>query len=172
MTRHQIALPVIVFSVSTLFALLLRQVLLSALTRNRAPAVIVDTLRVPTVLWCLAAGLAVATHGAQISAGAGYWVQKSIATFVTLSIGLVAAAIGVRAITLYGERNRLPFAVAGLSRTLVYILVFSVTLLTLLSEFGVRITPVLTALGVGGLAVALALQDTLANFFAGIHILV
>jgi small-conductance mechanosensitive channel len=30
----------------------------------------------------------------------------------------------------------------------------------------------LTALGVGGLAVALALQDTLANFFAGVHILV
>jgi small-conductance mechanosensitive channel len=30
---------------------------------------------------------------------------------------------------------------------------------------------VLTALGVGGLAVGLALQDTLANFFAGIHIL-
>ncbi len=29
----------------------------------------------------------------------------------------------------------------------------------------------LTALGVGGLAVALALQDTLANLFAGIHIL-
>ncbi|MGC8794846.1 MAG: mechanosensitive ion channel family protein, partial [Bryobacteraceae bacterium] len=36
----------------------------------------------------------------------------------------------------------------------------------------VSITPMLTALGIGGLAVALALQDTLANFFAGLHILV
>ena len=35
-----------------------------------------------------------------------------------------------------------------------------------------KITPILTALGVGGLAVALALQDTLANFFAGVHILI
>ena len=42
----------------------------------------------------------------------------------------------------------------------------------MLSVMGVSITPLLTALGVGGLAVALALQDTLANLFAGIHILV
>ncbi|MFO0504403.1 MAG: mechanosensitive ion channel family protein, partial [Acidobacteriota bacterium] len=33
-------------------------------------------------------------------------------------------------------------------------------------------TPILTALGVGGLAVALALQDTLGNLFAGVHLLV
>ncbi len=35
---------------------------------------------------------------------------------------------------------------------------------------GVSITPMLTALGVGGLAVALALQEPLANLFAGIVI--
>jgi small-conductance mechanosensitive channel len=40
-----------------------------------------------------------------------------------------------------------------------------------LSVLGISITPLITALGVGGLAVALALQDTLANLFAGIHIL-
>src|SRR4030042_1091619 len=43
--------------------------------------------------------------------------------------------------------------------------------LIILSVLGISITPLLTALGVGGLAVALALQDTLANFFAGVHIL-
>jgi small-conductance mechanosensitive channel len=35
----------------------------------------------------------------------------------------------------------------------------------------VKITPLLTALGVGGLAVALALQDSLSNLFAGVHLL-
>ena len=43
--------------------------------------------------------------------------------------------------------------------------------LVLLSGLGISVTPLLTALGVGGLAVALALQDTLSNFFAGIHLL-
>jgi len=42
----------------------------------------------------------------------------------------------------------------------------------MLNVMGISIAPLLTALGVGGLAVALALQDTLANLFAGIHILV
>ena len=40
-----------------------------------------------------------------------------------------------------------------------------------MNELGVSITPILTALGVGGLAVALALQDTLSNFFAGFYIM-
>ena len=43
--------------------------------------------------------------------------------------------------------------------------------LVLLDNLGVSIAPLITALGVGGLAVALALQDTLANLFAGVHIL-
>ncbi|MDR1418711.1 MAG: mechanosensitive ion channel family protein [Endomicrobium sp.] len=41
----------------------------------------------------------------------------------------------------------------------------------ILNQVGVKLTPILTALGIGSLAVALALQDTLANFFAGINIL-
>lgn len=43
--------------------------------------------------------------------------------------------------------------------------------LVALETLGVSIAPLVTALGVGGLAVALALQDTLANLFAGVHIL-
>ena len=43
--------------------------------------------------------------------------------------------------------------------------------LVVLHDMGIAITPMLTALGVGGLAVALALQDTLTNLFAGIQLL-
>jgi small-conductance mechanosensitive channel len=45
-------------------------------------------------------------------------------------------------------------------------------LLIVLNALGISITPILATLGVGGLAVALALQDTLANLFAGFHIIV
>jgi small-conductance mechanosensitive channel len=43
-------------------------------------------------------------------------------------------------------------------------------LLVILNGLGLSITPMLTALGVGGLAVALALQEPLANFFAGLFL--
>jgi len=45
-------------------------------------------------------------------------------------------------------------------------------LLILLGALNISITPILTALGVGGLAVALALQDTLSNLFAGFYMAV
>lgn len=49
-------------------------------------------------------------------------------------------------------------------------LVMIVGFLVVLQFLGISIAPILTAFGVGGLAVALALQDTLANLFAGIEI--
>jgi small-conductance mechanosensitive channel len=40
-----------------------------------------------------------------------------------------------------------------------------------LDSLNISITPLLTTLGIGGLAVALAFKDTLANFFAGLYVL-
>ena len=54
---------------------------------------------------------------------------------------------------------------------MVTVVIWVVGGLVLLSGLGVSVTPILTALGVGGLAVALALQETLSNFFAGLHLL-
>ncbi|GLZ08705.1 mechanosensitive ion channel protein [Actinomadura sp. NBRC 104412] len=51
------------------------------------------------------------------------------------------------------------------------VVVLGIGILIMLQSLGVAITPLLGALGVGGLAVALALQDTLANLFAGVHVL-
>lgn len=51
------------------------------------------------------------------------------------------------------------------------VLVFIVGILVILQTLGISIAPILTALGVGGLAVALALQDTLSNLFSGIQVI-
>ena len=63
------------------------------------------------------------------------------------------------------------FASTSILVTMIELIVYITGALFLLQSFGVSITPLLTALGVGGLAVALALQDTLANLFSGINIL-
>lgn len=51
-------------------------------------------------------------------------------------------------------------------------IVFLFGILVLLQAQGISVAPMLTALGVGGLAVALALQSTLSNLFAGIQIII
>ena len=56
--------------------------------------------------------------------------------------------------------------------TVVDLGVYMVGILFILSSYGISISPLLTALGAGGLASALALQDTLANLFSGITTLV
>ncbi len=64
-----------------------------------------------------------------------------------------------------------PASSSSIFKTLALIIVGLVGLLIVLDELGIAIAPIITALGVGGLAVALSLQDTLANLFAGLHIL-
>jgi small-conductance mechanosensitive channel len=60
--------------------------------------------------------------------------------------------------------------VSSLTRNVAWTLIATLGLLVVLNGLGLSITPMLTALGVGGLAVALALQEPLANFFAGVFI--
>lgn len=168
--------PVGVFGIATLVALALRQIAIRVLTAKLRKGghgglgLFLRDVRGPSLLWCFAAGLAIAIHNSQAPPAFDFWAQKGLVVFLITSIGLVAANLAVQAFAVYGERKSL--RIAGLSRTLINLFIFSIVLLMILSEFNVRITPILTALGVGGLAVALALQDSLANFFAGIHILI
>jgi small-conductance mechanosensitive channel len=70
------------------------------------------------------------------------------------------------------RQSHVAMPATGLSLTFVKVVIWITGGLVLLGGLGISITPVLTALGVGGLAVALALQETLSNFFAGIHLLI
>jgi len=50
------------------------------------------------------------------------------------------------------------------------ILLFAIGGMLVLDNLGISLTPLLTTLGIGSLGVAIALQDTLGNAFAGLHI--
>ena len=58
-----------------------------------------------------------------------------------------------------------------MARNLVKLGLYAILFTVVLSQLGVDIAPIIAGLGIGGLAIGLALQDTLANFFAGLHIL-
>jgi len=56
-------------------------------------------------------------------------------------------------------------------RKILAIVIVVVGGVTLVGQMGYKITPLLTGLGIGGLAIALALQDTLSNIFAGFYMM-
>jgi len=53
----------------------------------------------------------------------------------------------------------------------VAIVIYLMAFLMILDHFDIEINPLLAAFGLGGLAIGLALQNTLSNFFAGLHII-
>ncbi|MFH0713927.1 MAG: mechanosensitive ion channel family protein [Candidatus Micrarchaeota archaeon] len=52
------------------------------------------------------------------------------------------------------------------------VIIIVLTATMILRTLGIEITPIIAALGIGGLAIALAFQDTLSNFFAGVYLTV
>ena len=157
--------------------LLLRWILLNLLRRrtgfgNSFVGVVFDTLRWPSVLWALAGALHIGLRFAGLTERQDKLVGNWVIGFLIVSMTLVVANVLVRALVLYGNLRNLQFAMSGLSKAMTQVFIYSLGLLVLLGYLGISITPALTALGVGGLAVALALQETLSNFFAGVLILI
>lgn len=53
----------------------------------------------------------------------------------------------------------------------VTVIIYIVAFLMILKFYNIEIGPLIATLGIGGLAIGLALQGTLANFFSGLHII-
>ena len=124
--------------------------------------------------------LAFASGGIYIKVVAPYLTDKVMTEYFLLglkAITIVAAILFIERffyglITFYAEKVQIIRASRGVARGFIRTIVYSLGFLFLLDNFGVSITPILASLGIGSLAVALALQPTLENFFSGIQILV
>lgn len=99
------------------------------------------------------------------------FVERVLLAAIVLTVSLTIAGLAanmVRSVTL--SRSGVAQS-ASIFVLLTRGTIVGVGVLVLLQSIGISVAPLLTALGVGGLAVALALQDTLRNLFAGIQIL-
>ncbi|MEK7210924.1 MAG: mechanosensitive ion channel family protein [Candidatus Binatota bacterium] len=69
-----------------------------------------------------------------------------------------------------GARYEAMGNIQGPIEALTKIILIAVGGMIILDNLGISLTPIITTLGVGSLAVAIALQDTLGNFFAGLYL--
>ncbi|HET7815934.1 MAG TPA: mechanosensitive ion channel domain-containing protein [Candidatus Baltobacteraceae bacterium] len=101
----------------------------------------------------------------------GALTGRAVGALIVLVLTLIFARVAGVWVARLGQRTEHRLFSISLYATLVQTVIVIVGLLTVLSTLGIRIEAVLTTLGLGGLAVALALNDTLTNLFAGIQII-
>ena len=93
--------------------------------------------------------------------------------FVLGTLGVaVLMRVALNSISAYAETSSQLKSVAGMGRAITWIVGLALIAVLVSDALGISLAPALTALGVGSLAVALALQDTLTNFFAGVYLLI
>ena len=90
-------------------------------------------------------------------------IALALVLFVDRAARGVLERLAAGSPVLQGARGLIQAGIRGL--------VVGIGLLIFLDSIGISITPILASLGVGSLAVALALQDTLANLFAGVYMI-
>jgi small-conductance mechanosensitive channel len=98
-------------------------------------------------------------------------LRKILHALMILTGTIIASRFTVASINIYMKKTEATVAAFTIFINLVKLLIYLIGFMIILDSIGVSITPMLTAMGVGGLAVALGLQNTLSNLFSGLHII-
>ncbi|MER5748489.1 mechanosensitive ion channel family protein [Streptomyces sp. NPDC002088] len=140
-------------------------------TRWSGDDVVVDALRTVVPWAAIAGGAAAAAAVLPLTRSVQRHVNQSLTVLLIFVVTLSAARVIAGLVQSVTQSRSGVAGSATIFVNITRVLVLAIGFLVVLQTLGISIAPLLTALGVGGLAVALALQDTLANLFAGIHIL-
>lgn len=170
-------IPALILGASLLMGFVLNYLLRRYITRHTdlapdsALGVLLHAVRGLPRLWCFAIGVYWTIH----TVGLVEPVQRLLAyilfTILVFSITRVIVRTLERIIALRTAEARSAAAATSLLTNLVAITIYAAGAIIILGYYGISIAPLITALGVGGMAVALGLQESLANLFAGLHLI-
>jgi len=172
-------IPIAIILVSWLLGKIFETLILKRLIRIAAQArlpgheLIFDSLKGIPKFWFLIGGF----YGAVISLQVNNIVPEKLANILQsiltalflFSVTVVLARLTASFVTLLGQKAE--GVSASLLSNLARITVFVFGILMILQTLGFSVTPILATLGIGGLAVALAFQDTLSNVFSGLYLI-
>lgn len=133
--------------------------------------IVISGIRGMIIFWFCIAGIYGALRNIPFELSFLPLLNKILLILVIFSATLVIARIASGLIDSYAKRAEGILGATSIFQNLTKLFIFLIGILIILQFLGISITPILTALGVGGLAVALALQDTLSNLFSGLQII-
>lgn len=170
-------LPLAFIAGGIIFGIIFEKLILTRLrriverTKWEGDIIIITAIRGMTFLWFVVGGVYGAVQTFPIHPVLLTVVHKVLLVTLILSVTIVLAKVSVGFVDLYAERVEGVMPSTTIFENLTRVIIFIIGILVILQSLGISITPILTALGVGGLAVALALQETLSNLFSGVQII-
>jgi small-conductance mechanosensitive channel len=123
------------------------------------------------LLWFGMAGVSAATHFSNLPPSIKGAIDKILVVLGIITITWILIKISTNLIQSYMEKTQQKVPTTTLLANIVKGMILVIGALMILQALGISIAPVLTTLGIGGLAVALAIQPTLTQLFSGMQIL-
>jgi small-conductance mechanosensitive channel len=143
----------------------------AARTRWTWDDVLVQALSTPLLIAILASGLLVFGRILPLEPEGDRAFDVLLAFSIALALVLFVDRAARGALDRLAAGSPVLQGARGLIQAGIRAVIVGIGLLIFLDSIGISITPILASLGVGSLAVALALQDTLANLFAGVYMI-
>ena len=133
--------------------------------------VLVRSMQGVPIFFSFIIGLYWAIDAVEISPTLTKLLSYLLFTSNVFSITRVLARTVDGVVTMYFERSDKNLPKTTLLNNILIGVIYAMGLLVILQYYGISIAPILTAAGVGGMAVALALQEMPANIFSGLHLI-
>lgn len=177
MVWKELIYPVLIFFLVILGFYIIRifvfKYLLRIAKKTRWPwdEIVLKTLKGYFPFWGLLLGIHLALGLTHIPPHIFSVVNKILLILFILSSSLCGSKLLINIFDHYITQKAETLAKVTLFEIFIKVLVFSIAFILILNVLNINIAPFITTLGVAGLAVGLALKDTLENFFAGLYIL-
>jgi small-conductance mechanosensitive channel len=130
---------------------------------------IYKSIKIPSLIWVILLSVHTTVYLSKLPQNQINLITKVIDVLLIFSITILIANLSTRIVKLYLQNKNLPET--GLIFILLQVFIYLIGILIILSYFDISIMPIITTLGVSGLAIGLALKDTLSNIFSGLYIL-
>ena len=174
---RELVWPAALFAAVVVAGWVLRHILYARLRHRaaspgtRIDSMLIESLHGPFLLWILILAIHLAVEYSDLPRNVTHWSAKVLLALWIISLTLVLSRLSGRMVRTHSTKLEGALPVSTLTQVLASLIIWILGILTLLGQvFDLDIRAVLAALGVGGLAVALALQDTLSNLFAGFYV--
>jgi small-conductance mechanosensitive channel len=168
-------LAVLLFAALLLFlkrSLYARIHALARRTDSHLDNILVAALGLPLNLFILAASFYLLMSVLPVPAAWQQGALLGLRAALALGILVFLDRLLVGIVEGYGDRVDVVAHSRGIIKGVLHAVLIVFFVMVLFDLIGISLTPLIASLGVGSLAVALAFQDTLSNFFAGIYTMI